>query len=153
MDVERFRNSPIGRVVPIRADQRGREIEHFAYVPDPLPAGLDLRPETYRALEHAAMQLGILQGVASCFDSPYILTRPSIRREAISTSALEGTYATLQDVYAADLADEVPEDLATREVWNYVRAAEAAVAALRHQPVSRNLLLDLHHLLLQGTPD
>jgi len=153
MDVERFRDSPIGRVVPISVEQHRRQIEHFAYVPDPLPGALDLRPETYRALEGAAMELGMLQGAASRFDSPYLLTRPSIRREAVSTSALEGTFATLQDIYAADVTKEPPEDLPTREVMNYVSAAEAAVAELSRRSVSRNLLLEVHRTLLRGTPD
>jgi len=124
MDVERFCDSPVGRLVPMQVEQAGQRIDHFAYVPHPLPDALDQRSDTYRAIERAAMELGMLEGAASRFDSPYLLTRPSIRREAVSTSALEGTFTTLQDLYAADLTDEPPRDLATREVMNHLIATE-----------------------------
>jgi len=46
MDVEQFTNSPIGKVVPIKGEHRGRAFSHFAYVPDPLPSSLSLEDTT-----------------------------------------------------------------------------------------------------------
>lgn len=58
---------------------------------------------------------------------PEILVRPIIRREATSTSALEGTYASFQDVLEADFLQDSQMSFEQREIRNYVEAAEAAV--------------------------
>ena len=151
MDVERFRSSPIGSVTPITVEQYGRQISHYAFQPDPLPAEILLSAETYSTIESAAMELGQLEGAASQLDDPYWITRPNIRREAVSTSALEGTFSTLEDLFAADLEETDPESKALQEVMNYVNAAEMGVARLSDRPVSFNLICELHSVLMQGT--
>jgi cell filamentation protein, protein adenylyltransferase len=151
MDVDRFRDSPIGTVVPISVEQYGRRISHYAFQPDPLPASIPLQPATYATIESAAMELGQLEGAATQLADPYWITRPNIRREAVSTSALEGTFSTLEDLFAADLDESDPESAALREVMNYVAAAEMGVAKLASRPVSLSLLCELHAVLMRGT--
>lgn len=151
MDVDRFRDSPIGEVVPITVEQHGRQISHYAFQPSRLPDDITLRSETYATIERAAMELGQLEGASTRLDDPYWITRPLIRQEAVSTSALEGTFSTLEDLFAADLGDAVPESQALQEVSNYVSAAEAGVTALANRPVSLNLVNELHGILLRGT--
>lgn len=151
MDVDRFRESPIGSVTPITVEQYGRQISHYAFQPDPLPAEILLSPETYSTIERAAMELGQLEGAATQLEDPYWITRPNIRREAVSTSALEGTFSTLEDLFAADLKDADPESKALQEVMNYVTAAEMGVARLSDRPVSFNLMCELHSVLMRGT--
>lgn len=151
MDIERFRSSPIGTVVPITVQQFGRQISHFAFQPTPIPLSIELLPETYATIERAAMELGLLEGTSQQLDNPYWITRPLIRQEAVSTSALEGTFSTLEDLFAADLDGPEPESQALREVANYVAAAEAGVSALSARPVSLNLINELHATLLSGT--
>lgn len=107
MDVERFSDSPLGKIVPISAEQHGRTIDHYAFQPHPLPSFIELAPETYSTIEAAAMELGLLEGTAGRLERPYLITRPIIRREAVSTSALEGTFSTLEDLFAAELVEDV----------------------------------------------
>lgn len=151
MDVERFRDSPIGKLVPITVEQHGRQIDHFAFEPDPLPDVLALTPATYTVIEQAAMELGQLEGVAAQLENPYWITRPTIRREAVSTSALEGTFSTLEDLLAVELQDSPPDSQALQEVANYVAAAELGVAELGRLPVSQNLILRLHEVLMRDS--
>ena len=152
MDIERFRHSPIGELTPIRVEQHDEVIEHFAFVPSPLPDSISLRPETYAVIERAATELGLLEGTAHRLDNPYIVTRPLMRREAQSTSALEGTYSTLEDLFALDLEDGgTPESDELGEVWNYVQAAEQAVAMLADRPVSLSMIGELHQILMRGS--
>jgi Fic family protein len=76
---------------------------------------------------------------------------PTLRREAQSTSALEGTYAPLADVLVAD--DEEPSTPELVEILNYVRAANHAFAWIADgRPVSVSFLSDLQGLLMHGTP-
>lgn len=152
MDVERFKDSPIGRLTPVRVEQHGRAVDHFAFVPDPLPDSVTLRSETYAAIERAATQLGLLEGAARGLENPYVVTRPLVRKEAQSTSALEGTYSTLEDLFAVDVDEDLmPASQALTDVWNYVQAAEMGVAALADRPVSMRLICELHAVLMRGS--
>lgn len=98
------------------------------------------------------LALGQLDQASRQIPVPGLLRRPSIRREAQSTSALEGTFAALNDVLAADLAVDSPRSLEITEVLNYVEAAEHAFASLADgYPITLTLLCDLHRLLVAGT--
>ena len=47
MQVDRFKDSPTGRLVPISVEEGGRTVEHVAFVPNPLPAEFDLSSKTW----------------------------------------------------------------------------------------------------------
>lgn len=98
----------MGRLVPIKGrDQRwDEEFEDYAFVPDPLPASLPLSESTYAVMADAAMALGRLDAATDRLPNPRLLVRPALRLEAVSTSALEGTYATLTDVLEGDFVEE-----------------------------------------------
>lgn len=152
MDVERFQDSPTGRLVDVSVTDRGREYEHFAYVPDPLPASIALAPSTQRLHDQALLALGRLDGLAGQLPEPGLLARPAIREEAVSTSALEGTYSTLAKVFEAEFLEDAEMDRALREVTNYVRAAERGLDAIREEgsSITMWLIRGLHELLMDG---
>ncbi len=155
MDVDRLRGSPVGQVVPISGyDPRFDETyEYFAFVPDPLPGELALDAATYAAVIEATAAMARADQAASLLPNPVLLARPATRREAVSTSALEGTYAALSDVFEADFLEPDEMTGSVSEVRNYVTAAERAYELVgRGQPVSIGMLEDLQGELLQGTP-
>lgn len=155
MDVDRLRDSPIGQLVPISGfDQRFNEpYEYFAYVPDPLPPELQLDAATYASVIDAAAVMARADQTASLLPNPGLLARPATRREAVSTSALEGTYADLSDVFEADFLDDDEMTRSVSEVRNYVTAAERAYELVASgTPVSIRMLEDLQAELLRGTP-
>lgn len=142
--------APIGRYVPIRVSVRGAVEEGHAYLPDPLPTRLDLATETWTAMLAASTALGELSGAVREVPSATLTVRPTIRREAVATSALEGTYALLDDVFEAEVSDPDPRG-DVREVVNYVHAAETAIARLHAgRPISLNLVHELHGILMRG---
>jgi Fic family protein len=157
VDVDLLGQSPVGRLTPTTVSQHGRDTHHHAFVPDPLPVSVELSAATYAAIERAAGELGMLEGCARQLDDPYIITAPFIRREAQSTSALEGTISELEDVFGADLVTEDDEaarhDAAITEVVNYVVAAEQGVRAIAGRPVNARLLHELHLILMTGTSE
>jgi Fic family protein len=83
--------------------------------------------------------------------NPSLLVRPAIRREAVSTSALEGTYATIGEVLEADFLDDAEVSHPVREVQNYVKATERGLELIKERPISRNMLNELHDILVKGT--
>jgi Fic family protein len=83
--------------------------------------------------------------------NPALLRRPTLRVEAQSTSALEGTYAPLEDVLVADEEEEQP-DVNMREIVNYLIAANHAFAWISEErPLTLGLLEDLQGRLVRGT--
>src|SRR6478672_94360 len=97
-------SSPIGEVVPISGhDARfGEDYEVEAFVPHDLPDRIELPGATWMAVSEAASELGRLDAAATLIPSPQLVARVATRREAIGTSALEGTYADLTELFAAE---------------------------------------------------
>lgn len=151
MELERFRHSPVGRLVPIRVVEADRTWDHEAFVPNPLPRQLDLSPETWLAVTEASAALARLDGAAHRLPNPYLLVRPALTEEAVSTSALEGTYAALEDVLQAELLHESDVAPSTAEVRNYVLAAERGLEAIKTLPICVRLVTDVHGVLMRGS--
>ena len=155
--MHRLLTSPIGSCVPITGDDHrfGERYETYAYVPHDLPVSLGLPGEVWLQVTTAMTELGRLDAAASLIPNPTLVTRIATRREAIGTSALEGTYANLTDLLAAEeLADEsneadIPANV--REVMNYTRAADAGYAWVQDRPVTLSLLSSLQSLIVKGT--
>lgn len=153
MDLAAFATSPVGTLVSITGfDARyGEWYEHKAFLPDPLPSQVDFRPETILAVTNATAAVARLDQAAFRLPNPKLLARPAIRREAVSTSALEGTYATFDDVLEADLlpADDLTPALG--EVHNYVVAAEQAFEWITERPITTSMLEALQKRIVRDT--
>lgn len=126
-----------------------------AFVPHALPpAAPPLSLDDYGALNRAAEQaLARLSGVSGLVPSVDWLLYGAIRKEALLTSQIEGTQATLTDLFdeEAGLAVSNADDL--EEVTNYLRAYRLVRYNLRAPgglPISVRLLCDAHRLLLDG---
>lgn len=154
MDLDAFASSPVGVLVPVRGYEPrfGESFEHQAFLPEALPPSLHLEQETHRAIRDATAAIARLDQAAARLPNPSLLARPAIRREAVSTSALEGTYAAFTDVLEADLlGDEGTPATPVTEVVNYVRAADLAHEQVQERGITVGLLEELHHVLVRGT--
>jgi Fic family protein len=92
-----------------------------------------------------------LAGEGVRLPNPHILIRPFVRREAVLSSKIEGTQATLGELLAAEagaIVDRSPEDL--REVGNYVVALEHGISRLKKLPLCVRLTRELHEKLMTG---
>lgn len=155
MQADRFASSPVGRLEHIQGTdgRTGREYDHVAFIPDPLDDEPELSGVTWRAVSRAGHALGRLLQAGRQVPEPGLLRRPTLRREAQSTSALEGTFAPLEDVLAADALDEAPHSLELIEVLNYVQTAEYAFAEIAEgRALGLVLVEDLQGRLARGTP-
>ena len=121
-----------GSVVP--AGRWIKTLEGYeAYHPNPLPPAIVWTPRLVRSLSQADSLLGRLAGEGRQLPNPHVLIRPFIQREAVYSSRIEGTQATLGELLAADagvIPERSPEDL--REVGNYVAALEHGLKRLAH---------------------
>jgi len=153
VDCEAFRSSPVGSLVKITGHDHylGRPYDHFAFVPIPLPATVPLEERTYKLVGQAERAIGRLDAATSRLPNPSLLVRPALYSEAVSTSALEGTYAPLMEVLEADYVEQSRQSVEVREILNYVRAAERGLALIAEKPICVSLINDLQGVLVRGT--
>jgi Fic family protein len=155
MDVERFGNSPVGHPTPLRGTdgRTGVAYDHFGFVPSPLAEEPPLAPETWREVSSASRSLARLQQASLQVPRPDLLRTPTLRREAQSTSALEGTFAPLEEVLAADETSGPDMSQEMVEIFNYVSAADRAFGEVRtHRRIGVGTLENAHAVLVAGTP-
>jgi Fic family protein len=153
MQLDRFQPSATGRLVPIVVEEAGRRVEHVAFSPDPLPPTFDLSARTWSAAADAAHHLGRLDALAKeLLPNPMLVARPTIRREAVSTSALEGTFAPAAEVFSSEIDEDIPRSQAVTEVLNFIRATEHAIERRSSLPISTRLACELQRILVVGTP-
>jgi Fic family protein len=138
-----------------KQDEHGNVIQapqgYWAYVPNPLEPPLDLNLPLVQKLAEADRSLGELAGVARTLPNPHLLIGPFLRREAVLSSRIEGTHASLSDLLFFETAQlrekEVPD---VREVANYVNALEYGLRRLNKLPISLRLIREIHKKLMAG---
>ena len=83
--------------------------------------------------------------------NPHLLIRPFLRREAVLSSKIEGTQASLSDLLLYEVSDTKRDPSGdAREVRNYVRAMEQGQEMLHELPLSVRLFNGLHAVLMEG---
>lgn len=153
MDVGAFTASPMGRLIPISGVDNflGRTFSHWAFLPNSLSSSIPLAARTVKLLTEAERELGRLDSASARLPNPNLLVRPTLFREAISTSALEGTYALLEDVLESDFIEASARSQEVNEVRNYYEAASAGLEMIKTKPICASVLKDLQRILVRGT--
>lgn len=140
----RLSDSPSGKTVPIGGGQ-------LAFIPNPLPRDLPLSSGLVLRLDNASRAVATLAGVGETVPNPHMLAQPFIRREAVLSSRIEGTIASLSDILAYEASgrrNQSSEDV--EEVRNYVVALEYGIERLNSLPISYRLVNELHERLMAG---
>ena len=119
---------------------------YWAYRPAPLPTSFDMPASTVMLLSDADRALGRLAGAGRLLPNPHLLLQPYMTREALASSRIEGTQASLSDVFDAQARETARGPI--REVTNYIRALEHGLRRLDNLPVSKRLLCEVHAILL-----
>jgi len=127
------------------------EAAYQSFVPAPLPPNppLKLNGKTVDLLVKANRQLALLEGLGARIPSVKLFITMYVRKEALMSSQIEGTQATLEDVL--DPLTEKNANLDVAEVVNYIRAVDFGVNRLKKLPLCNRLLREIHGVLLQDT--
>ncbi len=135
---------PHGRVVRCPGGYR-------AYVPAALPPPLVWEQGLSLSLSAADRAIGQLAGEGRRLANPHLLIRPFVRKEAVLSSRIEGTQATLGELLAAEAGGTAPRNATDlHEVSNYVAALEYGLGRLDTLPLSLRLVRELHEALMSG---
>ena len=138
-----LQHSPCGHLVPTIEGQ-------MAFVPDPLPRQIDLNTSLVYLLDQASRAVATLAGIGETLPNPHLLIRPFVRREAVLSSRIEGTQASISDLFLFEAAGERRARGDVREVANYVRALDYGLDRLSELPLSMRLVNQIHAELLAG---
>jgi len=150
MDRDDFEETAPGEIVPTTTPKG----TFPAFKPDLLPPTVST-DQLITPLAEATQALGRLHGIGPRVGSREILIEPFIRKEALESSQIEGTHATLSDIYAYEAGQEalIDEDRrqGTQEVVNYLHALTHGLDAITAgEPITVELLCGMHHRLLSG---
>lgn len=126
------------------------EAEYRSFVPSSLPPDppLIFDEELIALTADANRKLGVLEGKASRIPNIRLFTAMYVRKEALMSSQIEGTQATLEDILDPTLDVNVNRDAA--DVVNYIKATEVAINRLKTLPLCNRLLREVHEVLLTG---
>ena len=152
MDLQSFQDHAPGFIVDISgSDPAGGEWRSKAFVPNPLPKiSPNLSAQTFNQVSNARAALAALEGSGLQLPNRWLFRHATLRREAQSTSALEGTYAPIEAVLAAS-ADE-SNDAVMSEVLRYVAMANHAFSSILHgRRLTMHLICEMHSELLCKT--
>ena len=145
MNPNDFRSPEAGQVI---LTQNG----YHAFIPAPLPPNLVWSLPLISALSEAERDLSRLAALAGAFPFPRLLIQPFMRREAVLSSRIEGTHATLAELYTYESTQlsflELGDDV--REVHNYVTALDYGLERLKTLPISLRLIREIHEKLMHG---
>ena len=122
---------------------------YVAYFPAPLPRSFELPGRLVPLLADAEAALGRLAGVGQLLPNPHLLIRPYLLREAVASTMIEGTQASLAEIFELGAVGDRPNP-DVEEVLSYVDAMEWAVEKAPHLPLSNRMLLEMHRRLLSG---
>lgn len=123
-----------------------------------LPNNLPLKRLKWESFVHligkANYELARFEGILQAIVNPLVLLSPLTTQEAVLSSKIEGTIATIEEVYEyeakilKDISDKKQGDI--QEIINYRKALNFAVEGLNSRPISLNLVLDIHSILLDS---
>jgi Fic family protein len=144
VDAARYADTPFGS-----ARRTPGTYGYVAYFPNPIPRHIGVSTDNLLKLADGEAALGRLAGAGRLLPHPHLLVRPYLRREAVASTRIEGTQASLIDVFDAE-ADDKPLGADVEEVVNYVRAMETGLQRLQTLPVSTRLIREMHAVVLAG---
>jgi Fic family protein len=143
MDADRYSQTAFGR-----AARTGGQHGYVAYFPAPIPRAIDLHPSTIALLSDAEAALGRLAGVGELLPNPHLLIRPYVLREAVFSTRIEGTRASMADIFELEAGGGRP-NADIEEVLGYVDALAWGLAQ-SELPLSVRLIREMHRRLMAG---
>ncbi|MCC8975822.1 Fic family protein [Bradyrhizobium brasilense] len=129
---------------------------HYGIVPPAPPEDGVLVAGATKALDVAQFAFGRVDAIGAQLKDPYIVSRILTRREAVSSSSIEGTQSTLDELLSVEEAggDDARDE--ARQVRNYAVALDGFIplaAKDGYRVFTMDLIRDLHRAVMKDDPD
>ncbi|MDR0883884.1 MAG: Fic family protein [Oscillospiraceae bacterium] len=126
------------------------EFAYQSFCPAPLPPSppIELDEDMVHLLVAANRQIAVLDGLTAHIPNIHLFVSMYVRKEALMSSQIEGTQATLEDVLDPLLDENANRNIA--DVINYIKAMEFAIARQQALPLCNRLIKETHAVLMAG---
>ena len=124
------------------------EAEYKSFLPSALPPEIVMDEEMVSLLVDANKQLYALESISAHIPSIKLFTSMYVRKEALMSSQMEGTQATLEDVLDPTIDKNANQDVS--DVVNYIKATEFALQRLHTLPLCNRLIRETHAVLMEN---
>ena len=126
------------------------EMAYQSFVPNPLPPmpPIEMTEDMLDLLIKANSQLAVLESMATRIPNVDLFVSMYVRKEALMSSQIEGTQATLEDVLDPMIEANTNRNVA--DVVNYIKATEFAIKRLKELPLCNRLIKETHAVLMEG---
>ncbi len=129
-----------------------QETGYEAFIPKKLPPfpAISINAEMKNQIFIAERQLSKLNGIGSFLPNLELFITMAIRKEALLSSQIEGTQATMNDILTYETWHEVDNFNDVEEVINYIKAFNHSITMLEKLPVCIRVIKGAHAILLHG---
>ncbi len=124
------------------------EAEYKSFRPSPLPIEIKMDTEMISLLTRATKSLSMLDTLSSYIPNMNLFVSMYVRKEALLSSQIEGTQATLEDVLDPNAPQNANQNVA--DVINYIKATEFAIKRLNTLPLCNRLIKETHAVLMEN---
>lgn len=127
-------------------------VGYKSFVPNILPPDppIKMDAEMQSLLSMADRKLGRLDGITEILPNPDLFVAMYVKKEALISSQIEGTQASLVDILDADNAESIEKNNDIADVVNYVAAMDYGLKRLKTLPISLRLIREIHAKLIKG---
>lgn len=144
MKKEEFINA-FGSLREIKDEEWGT---YLSFIPKPLPPPIEFNQKLALALSKADSKLSKLSGVGMLLPNPDLLVTPYLKKEALSSSRIEGTRISLSEFYLAEAKGKEDKEPNASEVSNYIKAMNYGLEKIRADPIDLELIKKMHEILM-----
>jgi len=123
------------------------EAEYKSFRPTPLPVEINMDAEMISLLTDATKALATLDTLSRYIPNIDLFVSMYVRKEALLSSQIEGTQATLEDVLDPLIEKNANQNVA--DVINYIKATEFALERLNSLPLCNRLIKETHEVLMK----
>ena len=126
------------------------ELQYKSFLPKALPPSpaIELNEDAIQLLSKANRSIGILEGISRQIPNIHLFVSMYVRKEALLSSQIEGTQATLDDILDPYIEENTNQNVA--DVINYIKASKYASSRLNELPLCNRLLQETHGILMEG---
>ena len=146
MEESEFDNC-FGELAKIRDKKFG---EYLSFIPNKLPPEIEFDKTLVLALTKAESTLSKLAGVGLLLPNPDLLVAPYLRKEALSSSRIEGTRISLDEYFLLEAQDSKEDNIDALEVLNYVQATNYSLKEIETKPITIPLIKKIHKILMNN---
>lgn len=126
------------------------EMAYKSFTPNALPPvpPIEMSDDIIDSLVKANSKIAVLESKSKYIPNITLFVSMYVRKEALLSSQIEGTQATLEDILDPMIEANTNRDIA--DVINYIKATEFAIERLKEFPLCNRMIREIHEILMSG---